>query len=153
MSQIKIAGLFCSFTDGHLLLVPAAQMPFPKSPEKVLHEFEADFYRASPHYARTVEVRVDADPGVLQALELNGRHRLVTILGSVNPSHPGASCNHGSSPRRSCRMGTSLTGRTRSISAGREARQRKTGAALKTHSYPSKLLWIQLTQIHFSRER
>jgi hypothetical protein len=84
MPQIKIAGFFHTFTDGHVLLVPEHRMPFPKSPKKVLHEFEAEFYRASPlFYPTTVEVRVDADFDIVEALHLNTRLRLVTVLGRV----------------------------------------------------------------------
>ena len=83
MSQIRIAGLFSTFTDGFVLLVPDSRMPFQKSPRKVLHEFEADFYRDSPLYATTVEIRVDADFGLIEALGLSTRQRLVTVSGSV----------------------------------------------------------------------
>jgi hypothetical protein len=83
MPQIRIAGFFCTFTDGYVLLVPDSRMPFEKSPRKVLHEFEAEFYRDSPLYAMTVEVRIDADFELVQALELSTRQRLVTVLGPV----------------------------------------------------------------------
>lgn len=82
MPLTRIAGFLHTFTDGHLLLVPEHRMPFLKEPKKVLHDFEAEFYRGSPLYGTMVEVRIDTIP--LDFASFEGLdHRLVTIVGQV----------------------------------------------------------------------
>ena len=37
--KVTISGVFTAFSDGHLLIVPTNEMPFTKTPKKILYRW------------------------------------------------------------------------------------------------------------------
>ncbi len=56
-STVELTGLFHAFADGYLLFVLEKDMPFTKTPKKILHDYERDFSNPPP-YDKAVEVRI-----------------------------------------------------------------------------------------------
>ena len=80
--KVTISGVFKTFSDGHLLIVPTNQMPFTKTPKKILDAEggEAAFYSDGPLYAATTEVRLELGDEVVGSAS---SHSLVTIVGRL----------------------------------------------------------------------
>ena len=84
--KITISGVFTTFSDGHLLIVPTNELPFSKTPKKILNaeSGEAGFYSDAPLYHETTEVRIElGDEVVGSASNSFSSHPRLTIVGHL----------------------------------------------------------------------
>jgi hypothetical protein len=84
--RLTISGVFHSFTDGHLLIVPTNEMPFTKTPKKILdrESGEAGIYSEGPLYHTTTEVRLELGDKVVGSTSASFSNApLVTIVGRL----------------------------------------------------------------------